>query len=35
VDLFDEGELELVGVEGGRDPKEKSAVLVRHVPRRP
>ena len=34
VDLFDEGELELVGVEGGRDPKEKSAVLVRHVPRR-
>jgi hypothetical protein len=35
VDLFDEGELELVGVEGGREPKEKSAVLVRHVPRRP
>ena len=33
VDLFDEGELELVGVEGGRDPKEKSAVVVRHVPR--
>lgn len=35
VDLFDEGELELVGVEGGRDPKEKSAVLVRHVPHGP
>jgi hypothetical protein len=34
VGLFDEGELELLGVEGGRDPKEKSAVLVRHVPHR-
>ncbi|GAB3163066.1 hypothetical protein GCM10027059_16800 [Myceligenerans halotolerans] len=31
VDLFGEGELELVGVEGGRTPKEKSAVTVRHI----
>jgi len=32
VDLFGEGSLELVGVEGGRTPKEQSAVTVRHVP---
>ncbi|MBO0610456.1 hypothetical protein [Myceligenerans salitolerans] len=32
VDLFGEGELELVGVEGGRTPREKSAVTVRHIP---
>ncbi|MBE1878906.1 hypothetical protein [Myceligenerans pegani] len=32
VDLFGEGELELVGVEGGRTPKEQSAVTVRHIP---
>lgn len=32
VDLFGEGTLELVGVEGGRSPKEQSAVTVRQVP---
>jgi hypothetical protein len=32
TDLFGEGELELVGVEGGRTPTEKSAVTVRHIP---
>ncbi|MFI2364829.1 hypothetical protein [Promicromonospora sp. NPDC019610] len=32
VDLFGEGTLELVGVEGGRTPKEQSSVTVRQLP---
>ncbi|WP_125775544.1 hypothetical protein [Antribacter gilvus] len=32
VDLYDEGELELVAVEGGTTPTEHSAVRVRHLP---